>query len=208
MEKIFEYTEECAKVDVLNREVYMVEHFSEQVKKIIKEYPELQKKEAIKILMTLGFGHLFIYHTLKETGGKHVSRYFHGTPSRGYESEGITRVGLKKEVSEELKERALLEGIFLDGMKYFFDRASKNSSKNQYFLRYIVSLFSPEEMRAVFEQWKEYDGDPAEMLYFVMMKKGIIFPKNEEEMDAILAPTPYGKYQKTLQEIKKQNGKI
>jgi hypothetical protein len=207
VERIFEYLEESAKFDVVNREAYMTEHFSEQIKKIIKEYPELQKKDAIKVLMTLGSGHISIYHALKEIGGGHVSRDFHSTSNRGYGSEGITRVSFGKEISEELKERALLESIFLDGMKHLLDRVSKNSLKNEYFLRYIISLFSRDEIKDVFEQWKGYEDDPVEILYFIIMKKGIVFPKTEEEMDAILTTTPYGKYQKTLQEIKEKREK-
>jgi hypothetical protein len=202
VKKVFEFTEECSKMDVTNREIYMVEHLSEQIKKLIKEYPELQKKDAIKILMTLGSGHSSIYFALRELGGEHVLRVFQNTPSRGYESEGIRRVGFKKEISKELKERALLENLFFDGMGYLFERLSKNTSKNEYFLRYVVSLFSSNEIKDAFTQWKEHDGDPVEILYFIMMKKGIIFPKTEEEMDEILASTPYGKYQKTLEEIK------
>lgn len=204
-ETFFKYIEKFSERDVINREAYMANHFAEKIKEIMLLHPELQKKDAIHILETLGSGHSSLYQLMKEIGGNHVSRVFrYNAPSRGLMSEATRRMSFKKDVSENLKKRALSEGIFLDGIGYLLDRLSNNTSKKEYFLRYIISLFSENETKEAFQLWKEYDGNPAEILYFIMMKKGIVFPENEEEMDVILSQTPYGKYQKTLEEMKKK----
>ena len=194
-----------AEIDLINREEHMIQHFSEKIKEAILSSSDLQKKDTIKILMTLGIAHSSIYHLLKNIGNEHVSREFLKNPTYGYENEMVRTVGFGKDAPLEFKEKAFCEVLFTDGLFNFLDGVTDDMFKKEVLLRYFASLFSSEEIRSFFEQWKNYFSDLAILIFSLLKKKNIVFPKNEEEMDAILATTPYGKYQKVLQEKKQRN---
>jgi len=202
-ENFFEDVAINARVDVINREAYMAKHFAEKIKETILRYPELQKKDTLKILMQLGRSHSAIYHLLKNIGGDHVSRDFRYDMPLASESEMVRRVGFKKEVGRELKERALCEALIEDGLFYLSSRLTDNSAKKEFFLRYLSSQFSGKEMKELFEKRMNYDGDPQDFILSVLEDKNISFPKNEKELDEMLAQTSYGKYQANLKNQEK-----
>jgi hypothetical protein len=201
-----EFLNETAKSDLVRRERYIVRNFAENIKKAFSENPELKKKDGIKVLMTLGSGHSALYHLLKDIGGNHVSRNFHDHPKNSFILETLRRVAFKKDVPLKLKERALCEEIFRLKMEDVINNLSKKTEKNEYFYRYLVTLFSAKEMRSLFDEWSKGAGNWEKLFASLLEQKNIVFPKNEKEMDEILADTSYGKYQKILKEKKQQNG--
>ncbi len=205
IDQSFEYIQSEAEIDTIHRESHMVEHFAEKLKKVIKDNPELQKKDSIKVLIVLGDAHSSIYYILKQIGGDNVTRDFRENPSHNFTSETMRRIGFKKEIDDELKERVLCETIFRSSeLPYFLEEFCHDSSKKEFFLRYLVSLFSREEMKSLFEQWKNTYGYSTDIILSFLKQKDITFPKTEEGLDTLLSQTPYGKYKKILKEKEEQ----
>ncbi|MFA5830836.1 MAG: hypothetical protein WC878_03340 [Candidatus Paceibacterota bacterium] len=204
-ELLFQDTVLNAEIDLFHRESHMAAHFAEKIKEAVSMNPDLRKKTSIKVLMILGVYHSAIYHEMKKLGGNHVSRNFSRDLSFGYAGEIARRFAFGKETSKEMKEEALCELLFENGLYYYLEDVCQNTTKNLLFSRYLASLFSLDEKRALFEQWKTYHKDFEDIVLSVLRRKNIVLPQNEEEMDVMLAKTSYGKYQKILKEKKQHH---
>jgi len=180
-----------------NREAYMMEHFAEQLREAVSLKPELLKKEVLRVLMMLGDAHSAIYHEMKKIGGGHVSREFRRDPLYGFENEAGRRSLFGKEISRELKERVLCEQLLDNGLSRLLYDFCSDTNKIEIFFRHVVSLFSSEEMKMLFERWKGVISDPAIFMKALLRQKHIDFPSSEEELDEILKETLYVKNKET-----------
>jgi|GEM_PF-6782804 len=177
---------------VVLRERYMLEHLPDVIMEAVQKYPELKKKNPLRVLMSLGFFHSALYHVLKEVGGGRVSRQLRSsTMPYGYSAEVERRDLFGKEISQELKERAFLEWI-LDHLTVFSgDFPDRDSVKMLSFIRYLAGIFDEAERKEIFEEWKTAPNNFYNTFNVRLGKKGIKFPQTEAELDEILLKTQY-----------------
>jgi hypothetical protein len=196
-----------AQIDIVNRESYMIEHFAGKVREAILQKPALKSKESIRVLMTIGSAHTEIYQKMKNLGGDHISREFRYTPSADFTDEMMRKAVFNKKIEKNTKERALFHFLMEEGLQDRIDLLSEKTVEHYVFLRHLSSLFSADEMRSLFDQWKSSPENFSERILLVLEKKGIHFPKTKKEFEDFIAKTQYGKYQRTLREINqnKQN---
>ncbi len=187
---------------VKNRESYMLQHFAEKLREAVSLKPELQKKEVLRVLMTLGDAHSALYHEMKKLGGDHVSRDFRNNPLYGFENEAGRRSLFGKEISQDMKEKVLCEQLLHNSLSHLLYDFCSDTNKIEIFFRHIVSLFSHEEMKALFEKWESYLSDPAIFMKALLREKDIDFPNTEEELDEILKETLYVKNKEILKKQK------
>ncbi len=190
---------------VIHREEYMIEHFAESVRNIISENPELLNKKDIHILMSLGDGHSAIYHFLKQIGGENVSREYKSNPLFGFITEIIRRATFDKEITEDIKEKALCEFILSQGLNHLIYRVTKDSCKVQELLRYYASQFTPEEIQSLYYRWKSRNTTATEASMAFLKSKNIPFPENAADLDEILKNTLFEKNLAIKNNFKEKN---
>lgn len=173
------------------REEYMISQLRPTIQELIKTYPSLKDKSEIKVLLSLGSAHTFVYHNLKRDN-QETTRTFSRTPEvYDFETEALRRLIFGIEVDDELVGKVFLEGVFFKTHGVGFDTGDVgDSSKIAKYVRKLISQFSFEEAREIFERLKK--GEKAKGIFETKFtEKGIQLPQSEQELDAFLAkPLP------------------
>jgi len=173
------------------REKYMISQLRPTMQELIKTYPSLKDKSEIKVLLSLGSAHTFVYHNLKRDS-QETTRTFSRMPEvYGFETEALRRFIFGREVDDDLVSKVFLEGVFLK--THDLGRNIGNvgdSSKIEKYVRKLIPQFSFEETKEIFERLKQ--GEKAKQIFDIKFaEKGIRLPQSERELDEFLAkPTP------------------
>lgn len=139
------------------REQYMLSRLGPKIVEVLEAHPELKQKKELNILITLGMGHTNIYHQMKKDQEMEVSRDMRYSPSMfGYYDEMMRRYMFGKDLPEALRSKALAQGMFrLSSLQNELVNKIRNTSKTISFERYVIGLFSEDEIKAMFEEWKD-----------------------------------------------------
>lgn len=190
----------------LEREKYWLSQFKPTILQSLQEYPWLKKKERIKILLMLGQIHTTFYHALKNRE-ESVTRSFRNIPATySFSGETLRRYMFGKKITNELVAKAFLETIlFGNPLEASMQVVEEDSDKLDRLQRKIISQFSFEDAKEIFERFKQKilelgrSGANREelirpiFLYISMWfhnklkEKGIKIPQSEKELDEFLA---------------------
>lgn len=172
------------------REQYMLDHLEPRVKELIGEHPSLKDKKEINVLLSLGIAHDPIYIDLKKRGGETVRFFGQSSSVFSFKEEGARRLRFNKPIDDDLTSKMYLEMMFNGSFGRDIDKLTEDYMKFTKLSRKIVSLFSFEEARQIFESSKIVR-DPRLVMEAKLGEKGIKIPSTEQEMDDFLAkPLP------------------
>jgi len=169
-----------------DREKYMISRFKQAIKEVLEEYPVFKEKNKIKVLLSLGEFHTFVYHALKREG-ENVSRDFNTTMPLVFSlwAEGVRKFHFGKEAANESVAKIFLGFVFYAQLDRSVRDLTQDSDKVARFERKIISQFSFEEAKEIFEKLKQ--GESAWQLFETKFaEKGIKIPSSEKELDEYL----------------------
>lgn len=174
------------KDDVINRqrEDYMLIRMKSAIQTTIKEFPALQRRPSINILLTLGELHTRLYHILDKTALQ-TQREFKEMPvTFSIDSEVLRRYRFKREVDRDLLVKATFEYVIGDEVERRISTVTSNLEKLHGFLRKIIEQFSEEEMRELGNNFRK----PIFSSLFLtkLREKNIRFPRTEQELDEMI----------------------
>ncbi|MDP2668832.1 MAG: hypothetical protein Q8P07_03310 [bacterium] len=154
LESIRSYMENSANFEK-KREAYMISRLEPKVREAIEKYPELQNKDRLKILLSLGAMHTNLSHKLKEKGFDMNREFSSGQIVYPFVSEGIRRHMFGKEVGEEFVSKALLESLVWTFFRDDFKKKTDDTFELMKMFRETVSLFSTDEIKNLYAQAKD-----------------------------------------------------
>jgi|YelNatPaOPRAMG01_1025707.scaffolds.fasta_scaffold12570_6 hypothetical protein len=131
------------------RENEILENMKTNLLELLKEKPELQKEENLKILFTIGSFHTRLYHEMKKSGNN-VSREFQSSPYTFHPRMAVERV-IHFKGSEKAKE--YMPKILLIWL------LKRLNMKYQDISTKVLSRFSDEQTRELFEMYKKSESD-------------------------------------------------
>ncbi len=158
VDKSKSYEETCERISNISefesilqteRENEILENMKTNLLELLQEKPELQNKENLKMLFSMGSFHTRLYHEMKKSGDN-VSREFQSSPYTFHPRMAVERVvhfkGSEK-AKEYMPKILLLWLLERSNMKY-----ENISSK-------VLSRFSNEQTRELFEMYKKSESD-------------------------------------------------
>jgi len=153
------------------REEYILSQLKPQVDALLNEYPNLRDKQGISILLSLGVSHTSLYHSLKKENFE-VTRIFNKMPFvYPYRNEVVRRYLFGKSVDDLLLSRALTEVLFWEAFGAQLDEnEGHDSQKIAEFTRRLISAFSFDEIKNMFEGASKFDEWPS--FLYMNLKKG------------------------------------
>jgi len=166
------------------REEYMLANLDAAIKERIQANPHLQRKDTVRVLLSLGSYHTWLYQDLRRRKYD-VSRTFKDLPLIfGYGTEADRRFRFHKDISRDLLAKVLLEVMCYHSFGHIVRDAAQNSQKLALFFRKVVSCFSAAEVQAIFES---SENTTFERVFIdAMEKKGLHFPETETDIDKFL----------------------
>jgi hypothetical protein len=139
------------------REQYMLFRLEPAIRESIEKYPELQDKKQLKLLLSLGAFHTAIFHQMKKEGYT-IEREFGELPmSFGFTTSGVRRHLFEKKVDDDFVAKSMLENLIWRNFIESIRKLSPNSIDNIKTISGIVSRFSFEEIRVLFDKLKDRD---------------------------------------------------
>lgn len=139
------------------REEYMLSQLEPAIRESIENHPGLQDKKQLKVLLSLGAYHTGLFHDMKQKGYS-VEREFGELPvSFGYAGEAMRKHSFDKKVDDDLVAKSMLENLIWRNFKESILKLSTNSMANLKSLDKIVSKFSFEEVKNLFDKLKNKD---------------------------------------------------
>ena len=165
------------------REEKIEENLKNKIKEFLENHPEYRQKDKLKVLISLGSGHTPLFQDLKREG-LNVSREFNETPQVFSSlAEADRRRVFKKEISDELLAKVIIENILYP----YLGSLTDNTNKQDRVLRKISSQLNLETIRRISETMaKESFFVDRRLLVEELKKMNIKIPKSEEEMDEML----------------------
>lgn len=169
------------------REDFIIDKFEPELQTAIYTNDNLKAKlaqnEKISVLISLGAYHTRIYHELKRQGFL-VSRSFPANPFVfNYFNQMIRTHEFLEACSYSTTSSYWLENFCEEAKPY--NQYSENSQLMSLFIRTLVSMFSQEEIEAIFEEEKKPSSNPEDKYYFflnALRTKNIPYPKSDEDM--------------------------
>lgn len=173
------------KADLHNeREDYMLNQLASKLEEVFKQRPDLVNKPDLRVLMFLGAYHTRVVQMLTKYGVKVQSRHSRSPQIFGFENEAQRSLALGKEVSNELASKVLLEGLCSSLMGPIASSLTEDSNEAEAFIRRIVSLFTYEEIKNLYEM-----GIPRAVgeFFVYLEKKGVNPPSSHTELVSFIS---------------------
>lgn len=168
------------------REEYMLSHLKPTIDQTLKEYPELKRKEVVRVLLRLGATHTPFYHILKKAGEEAVQEHFQEAPMVFlFIDEARRRYQLNKEVNDQLIAKALVES-WLSPPHIIDTLPSSNVNKKFIFLRKFIDQLDDNDIKEIYESRYQRPDIFPELIVHKMEEKGIPFPQTEQELDEMI----------------------
>jgi len=187
LEHLSESVKSWAEVLDKEREQYMISVIGPRIAEILEEHPELLEKEKVNVLLTLGVAHTGIKKELAKDKDTDVKeKLTHSPLSFQYFDDMTRRNVFGKEISDTVKENALLETILIKTRHLKEARRNIQSTPLQNrFARTLTGAFTSAELREIFKEWQS--GKDFNQLFQKRMEaKGFKIPNNDEEAEEIL----------------------
>lgn len=135
--------------------LYREEGMSDNLRQVVEAAetikPELKDKVSIKVLLTIGAGHTTLFHDLVENfqdDNMKISRKFAYMPYLyGYQDEALRATMSRREVSDELLSRALVESL----LNPLFEGLAEGDRLKTKLGREIISSLTVEEVGLMYE---------------------------------------------------------
>lgn len=173
----------------VQREVYMLSQLRPKIREAMAVYPHLKAKKEINVLMSLGSAHTLLYSELKKQKVK-VERTFGSRPYWGYRHEGTRRYIFNKDIDQQLAAKIFLEYKFSSIFSFYLRGLTENSADILLLSRRIISLFSFEEAKEIFEASRK-DMSLKSIFEAKFSSKRINLPKSPAQLDEFLVkPLP------------------
>jgi len=133
----------------MERENEILENMKTNLFELLKEKPELQNKENLKMLFSMGSFHTRLYHEMKKSGDT-VSREFQSSPYTFHPRMAVERVVHFKgsEKAKEYMPKILLLWLL-----------ERSNMKYQDISNKVLSRFSDEQTRELFEMYRKSESD-------------------------------------------------
>lgn len=169
------------------REQYMIEQLEPRVQELLKDYPDLQNKQQINILLTLGSLHTFFYHNLKKdySTTRVMSKTYRVFD---FYLEAKRRLMLGKPVDDGFLARANMNQCLFMLWELYPNRLLQliSDSYKIEVSRKLCVLFSFDEIRDMFEGAEDIDSWNS-LFEEELSRKGFKMPQSEKELDGFLA---------------------
>lgn len=174
---------------IKERERYMVDQLEPRIQKLLKDYPDLLKKQHINILLSLGLAHTFLYHNLKRD--YRTTRVMSKMPAVfSFEDEAMRRLMFDKQAGDELVARVAMEQCL---WKVYHDSLYALTFDSEKIVRAFRKLnvqFSFDEIKNMIEGAKSISSWKS-LFEEGLLQKGLRMPTSEKELDEFLAkPLP------------------
>jgi hypothetical protein len=174
------YLEKFADVQV-KREEYMASQIEKIKSEIFTNHPELADKEGIKILISLGSFHTWVYYDAKKKNSS-TSRTFNEMPVVfDNQTELLRRLRFKKG-HEKISNEEVARLWLIYQIKTGHVETVNDSLLFGKYLRLAASKFSLKEIKSLFEK----DANNIK-IGKLLEEKGVEYPNNEEAARTILA---------------------
>jgi hypothetical protein len=130
------------------REDYILENLPEALAETLKQNPDLQKKEDLKILFSMGGFHTRLYHEMKKSGND-VSREFSSMPYT-FDPRMAAERSIHFKGMEESKSLLPKIALYLILKKEMPDLDISHD---------VISVFSDEEIKSLYEKYQTASSD-------------------------------------------------
>ena len=167
----------------LKREELIKKNLKGRIAELIEDNPQLEKKDKIRALLTLGALHTRIYHDLKKEGLSAFWEFARLPFSMDSTAEAIRRgmFSKGKKPNEILLARGIVEPFLYN---YYLDqKITDDTSKVLMISRKIASKLNLKDIKKISERIGE---NPRENIFQMLYSQGIKIPKSEKEMDEML----------------------
>lgn len=132
------------------RETYMLEQLQPQIQELLKTHPKLRGKQEINILLSVGAAHTLLYRNLRKD--YETTTVFGKKPMIFlYREEALRRHMFNKPVGDDLVARIAAEWTLSKAHRNLFDTLTNDSLKKAIAMRRLVSRFSFDELKEMFE---------------------------------------------------------
>lgn len=169
------------------REEFMLDQLKPKVKELIDENPSLKEKKEINVAMILGSAHTSFFDLLANKGFE-VEKTFNKSNSfkEPFYLELERKLVRDEVVSDEQMARVAFELGFLRAFGKSLRARFRDTQKADAAIATIVSQFSFDEIKSMFESTSKFDEFPAVFVPKIA-QKGFRIPQSEREIDDLLA---------------------
>lgn len=170
------------------REDYTRDHLKPLLEEALQNNPNLKKKKNINVLMVYGAAHVGLDKDLSVSNEYRITKEFSNKPFiYEYETIGMIRSRLGKEVSETIATRALLEIVYGELILEQIWPLTQDNNKINHVLRKVASQFNVDEIKNIIEERREGLEYPGALFLNKLADKGMRIPSSKEKLDAFLA---------------------
>jgi len=164
------------------REDLMVDNFEGEIEKILKSRPDLQQKEELKILATMGSYHTRLGHNFAKSGMKTDRHFPTSSYLYGHQNELQRTIAFGKQPSHELVERAMSSHIVSDYFMMVMRDGDFSFEEKTAYLRMVVSALTTEDMEDLYESYSENDLDLGLVDGLLKSRDLYRIPRDRDEM--------------------------
>lgn len=169
------------------RERHMLARIGPELDRILAENPELARKDALSVLLTLGAAHTNIGRALRERG--------EDSESRLSESPFVFRFSLVQalrsqistgRISEELYQRSFTDLLVLESVDEVPRNYETSPEETNRLAHAISSLMPIDDARALYDA-RAQGRDPTQTFISTLLaKRGLAWPRTREELQELL----------------------
>jgi len=169
------------------REEIILENFKKLPEEICAEHSELKRKKKLRVLVTLGAFHTFVYHEAKKAGysAEEVLATKPYIFSRAIEALRKERFSGESHFSDEFIAKSFIE----DFLTIYFEKFSLDIAKNDAAARIVASQVDFDlikKISASMETRPRPDSDKLAYVADFLRKNSIEVPKNKEEFEKLV----------------------
>ncbi len=170
-----------AEENIQRREEAIIKKLKDRIPLLKKDFPELDDKDTINLLITFGSAHTSLFQLLKKEGFP-VTRSFNQMPYQyAFMHEAVRRHQYGKEISDELVSRALFEVVYL---QYILKKFSSDHELLYRIARKVASGLSYSDIEGMSKKMGERIALPN-----ILNDLNVPLPLSQDDFDSLVLST-------------------
>lgn len=186
------------------REEIMVNRFRDEMERIMDAYPDLKKKEQLKIFTTIGALHTTLFHKFTSEGLDTQRHFSHSPYTYDYTIQLMRSIAYGNKPDKELISRAYFTNLLTTAMDETMQEEPDDPMDFVQYSRAVAEKFSPDEVAQLHTIM--LSDPPAETMNTILQKKGIgSLPTTNAEMQLYNQQNHKSKQKHTTRPMRKYN---
>lgn len=134
------------------REEYMSASFNPRVKEVLRDHPDMRKKDEIRILLSLGAFHTGLGHEFRKGGWSTKSRFSRDPLIFGMEHEAMRMIRFQKEPNDDLLAKCLFSHLFWAAFGNVILGGDEDTLNLTRIGREVASKFSSQDIESIYDE--------------------------------------------------------